>query len=335
MTLLNNTITTKKSKIKTDIGSVFLSIMILIVMLLILLDPVTYSKSVVRGLNLYFLCVLPGLLPFMFLIKQLTNQNVILKVCKPFNTLSKKLFGVNKNGFYAFLMSALSGYPIGAKITSDLYSQNQIQDNELLKTAIFSSTPGLIFVIGSVGGLMLKNIKLGLYIYFLNIFSVIISSFLINLFSEKDNQTKNIKTTIINKQQTLGSITQDTTISLLSVGFYIALFSLIIDLLTNLNIFSFIPTLFHFSSEKTSFFNSVMSGIVEMTNGLKLLSTSLSPLSFAFISSIISFSGISIIMQSLSFLSETRLKPYKFILGKLFQALICFLISFLFSLIIF
>ena len=43
--------------------------------------------------------------------------------------------------------------------------------------------------------------------------------------------------------------------------------------------------------------------VYEMTNGIKLLSNSYSPLSLSFISAIISFSGISIIMQSLSFLS--------------------------------
>lgn len=347
MTLTNNLTTTKKhtnNKKTLDLGSIFLSIMIIVLMVLILFDSVTYSKSIIKGLSLYFTNVLPGLLPFVFLVKQLTNQNVIIYLTKPFKKLSNKLFGVSEYGLYAFLMSIISGYPIGSKITSDLYINGKITDKELTKIAILSSTPGLIFVIGSVGGLMLKSVKLGLYIYLINILSVIIASFLINIFSllkEKKKGSNNLpnKNSLNHdshdrEKQSLGLITKDTTISLLSVGFYIALFSLIIDLLTNLNIFSFIPHLLGLSLEKTATFNGVMSGIVEMTNGAKLLSKAHSPLSLAFISSIISFSGISIIMQSLSFLSLTPLKKHLFILGKLLQMIICFVLSLLFFVII-
>ena len=175
---INNTISKQKSKTKTikiNFNSLAISIMIVVIMLLILIDPVTYAKSIIKGLTLYFKNVLPGLLPFMFFIKQLTNQNAIIKLTNKLKFIAKP-FGVSYCGVYAFIMSLLSGYPIGSKITSDIYSGTIIDDDTLLKTAVFSSTPGLIFVIGSVGGLMLNNIKLGLAIYFINIFACIINN---------------------------------------------------------------------------------------------------------------------------------------------------------------
>ncbi len=339
MIQVNNTTTFIKSKTKIDhkfsISSLFISIMIIVLMLLILLDPVTYAKSIINGLTLYFTRVLPGLLPFMFLVKALTNQNIINKLTKPLRKKTIQLFGVSEFGAYAFLMSLISGYPIGSKITTDLYLNGQIKHNELTKSAILSSTPGLIFVIGSVGGLMLNNVKLGLYIYLINITSIVIAGLLINIFDKKKTAINvtysQEKANQNSSKQTLSSLTQDTTVSLLSVGFYIALFTLIIDLMSNLKIFTFLPSVFNLSKENTTLFKSVMSGIIEMTNGAKSLSLSLTPLSFAFLSSIISFSGLSIIIQSLSFLSLTPLKPHKFLLGKLLQATICFIISFLFS----
>lgn len=332
MSNINNTISRKESKTnkqKIELTSLFLSLMIVTIMVLILLEPVTYSKSIINGLTLYFFNVLPGLLPFMFFIKELTNQNFIIKLTRPFKKLSKKLFGVNEYGFYAFLMSIISGYPLGAKITSDLYLKNNITSITLTKTAILSSTPGLIFVIGSVGGLMLNNVKLGLFIYILNIISCLITSFLINLFS-KNKGFEPTNTQINSQKQNLGLITQDTTISLLSVGFYIALFSLIIDLFINLNIFSSLSILFQLTPEKSALSQGIMSGIIEMTNGVKSLANNLSPISLSFISSIVSFSGISILMQSLSFLSQTGIKQTNFILGKFLQSIICFTISYLF-----
>jgi len=318
------------NKSQTDFISIFMSIMIFVIMLLILLDPTTYAKSIINGLSLYFTNVLPGLLPFMFLVKELTNQNVITKLTKPFGKITKSLFGVSENGFYCFIMSLISGYPIGAKIASDLYSQNQLSDYELLKASIFSSTPGLIFVIGSVGGLMLNNVKLGIYIYLLTIFSCILTSIIINMFFKNKTHAFNKNNQFEFQKQKLGIITSDTTSSLLSVGFYIALFSLIIDLFLNLKVFYFLSSLIGINSENMALSQSVMSGIVEMTNGVKKLSKNITPISLSFISSIISFSGFSIIMQSLSFLSSTNIKPIFFILGKLLQSIICFILSLLF-----
>jgi len=342
MTLVNNTTTKNKcpTKFKSNfsVGSLLISIMTVIVMLTILIDSVTYAKSIIKGLTLFFTNVLPGLLPFMFFVKLLTNQKTIFYLTKPFTKISYKVFGVNNFSFYAFIMSIISGYPIGAKITSDLYLNGQISEQDLTKTAIFSSTPGLIFVIGSVGGLMLNNALLGLYIYLINIASIIISSILINLIfhkKKKDNkQSLYFSFLNNNSKQSLGALTQDTTISLLSVGFYIALFTLIIDLFSNLGIINFIPSLLDFNESNTIIFKQAMSGIIEMTNGVKQLANTLSPISFALICSIISFSGLSIIIQSLSFLSVTPLKPHKFILGKILQAIICFLLALLLSTII-
>jgi len=78
MTLVNNTTTKNKcpTKFKSNfsVGSLLISIMTVIVMLTILIDSVTYAKSIIKGLTLFFTNVLPGLLPFMFFVKLLTNQ---------------------------------------------------------------------------------------------------------------------------------------------------------------------------------------------------------------------------------------------------------------------
>jgi len=332
MTYVNDTIIRKKSKTNLkgnfSVSSIWLSLFIILIMILILVDPVPYSKSIINGLSLYFTAVLPGLLPFMFLCKLLTHQNVINKLAKPIKKPIRKLFGVSEQGFYAFLMSMLSGYPIGSKITSDLYNSGKLHKNELTKTALISSTAGPIFVIGAVGGLMLKNTTYGLVIYICNIISVILTSLFLHLFSKKYTPVP-IEKKDQRTQTTLSALTQDTTLGLLTVGFYIALFTLVIDLLTNLKILPFISSLFTKNPENMGAIQGIMSGIIEMTNGCKLLSSSITPFSLASISFLITFSGSSIIVQALAFLSTTPVKPYKFILGKLVQAVVSFVITFL------
>lgn len=348
----NNTIFKKICKTnvkkKVDFSSALLSIAIIVVMILLLINPTRYAISVTNGLKLFFTAVLPGLLPFMFFTKLLTNSSLIPKLTKPFQKSVKKLFGISAEGIYAFIMSIISGYPIGSKITADLYQSGKISKNEVTKTAILSSTSGPIFVIGAVGGAMLQSTLLGLVIYISNVVAVILCSLIINILERK---VKSKKKEMINatlsqntlnslslspstpqqqKSASLSNIALDTVMGLLVVGFFVAIFSLFIDLLTDIKAISFfaypLKIIFEKLSINPELAEGIMSGIIEMTNGANILSKSITPLSISFISFIIAFSGFSIIMQSLSFLNKCPISALKFILAKMFQAVLSFII---------
>lgn len=336
----NNTIQNAKSKTKKlnlPYFSIAISTATIVVMILILVSPVKYAISVVDGLKLFFSSVLPGLLPFMFFTRILTNSGIIAKIVRPLEKTSQKAFGIGANGVYAFIMSIISGYPIGSKITADLYESGQINDNELMKTALISSTSGPIFVIGAVGGSMLKSVKLGAIIYVSNLIAVIITALLINSCTRRKSKVKVSQTdTIKIEKKTLYALAKDTVISTLIVGFYVALFSLFIKLLTELKVIAFLSsmldTILGKSASSSGLSQGIMSGIIEMTNGAKMLSVTPSPLFISSIAFIIGFSGISIIMQSLSFLSKTKIKPTTFVIGKVFHGILSFIICYLFLL---
>lgn len=354
MIQINNTIIQNKSKTKKahfftiknfSFSSLMLSIMILVIMVLILVNPTRYAESVIKGLKLFFTAVLPGLLPFMFLCKILTGLNVFDKLTKPLNKPMQKLFGINGNGFYAFLMSIISGYPLGCKITADLFHQGKISNQELTKTAIISSTSGLEFIIGAVGGLMLGSPLLGVAIYISNVLATLLASIIINIIENlkkrkkpQENITKSLNYQYLQtknqKQNTLNIITSsaiDTCSSLLVVGFYIAIFSLVIDLLTDLSIIKFLSAPLNLLIGSSEISSGIVSGILEMTNGAKILSSNITPLTISAISMLISFSGISIIMQSFSFLSNVPVKKGLFIIGKILQAILSFFICLIIS----
>lgn len=375
-----STIPRKKSKIKSStfvaVKENMLVFAIFLLMFCILTKPTTYSKSVISGLKLFFSAVLPGLLPFMFLCKILTNLNIqkhLSFMSKPM----RKIFELSKECAYPFFISIISGYPIGSKITSDLYESNKISDKDLLKCAVLSSTSGLIFIIGSVGSSMIGNAKVGILIYFASILSCILSVIILNLIdkikniktkplinapiltaeagfanntvnissnnltsSASSNQSnmairKSINNNTKSKDNILNIMTTsaaDTCQSLLIVCFYISFFFVLIDILSQtkiLGIFSkAISIIFSSNPDKMALSQGVMSGIVEMTRGVKMLSFIKTPLSFSLICSLISFGGFSIIFQSLAFLSKTNIKFSKFIFAKLLQALLAFLICY-------
>lgn len=338
----HNTTFTKKSPTKSmkkaNVQEMMLTLAIFLLMGCILTNARSYATSVTNGLKLFFFSVLPGLLPFMFLCKILSNFN-FTKLTKFSSKFMNKLFGLDENCFQAFFMSLISGYPIGAKITTDLFLQGKISERDVTKCAILSSTSGLIFVIGTVGSIFLGSVKIGIILYFSSILSCVLSVFILNKFEKKKQKIEQQNSTTLQDKpkdmlKIITTATKDTTESLLIVCFYVSFFALTIDILKNLGIISFssklISKLFGTTSGKLGISEGIMSGIIEMTNGIKTLSNFKSKLSICLISSLISFGGFSIIFQSLSFLSKTKIKSSKFIFAKFFQAVLSFFICFLF-----
>ena len=314
-------------------GDLLLSFCIFLIMVLIISNPSNFATGTVDGLELFFHNVFPGLFPFMFLTKLLTEIGFIFKISKKFDKFTYKIFGTPGVSLYAFFMSIISGYPIGAKIISDLYDKNLISTRDAKKMSVFCTTSGPIFVIGAVGNIMFKNQQIGIFIYVSHIVSTIIFAIFLKVITKNDRQIKNnyqvILTISKNKNIISDCITQ-TINSLLIVGAYITIFYLLGEVLNILKIFDFLNLIlshifafFHIQPELSS---GTIYGLLEITRGCKNLSSFHSYQSVALCSALISFSGISIISQSMAFLKNTKIKTHNFVFVKIMHSLITYIL---------
>ena len=228
-------------------------------------------------------------------------------------------------------MSILSGYPIGAKIISDLYSKNLISEKDAKKMSVFCTTSGPIFVIGAVGVGMLKSFKLGVIIYISHILSSVILGICYNLVSRQKKLTREIQYTSTEKPKSniIPHCLSETINALFLVGGYITIFYLASEVFEKLKIFDLIASILsplvsklNISQQQTK---SFLFGILEVTRGSKEISSLITP-SVPAICFLISFSGISIIMQSLSFLKTAKIKAHNFILSKCVLGILSYLI---------
>ena len=297
------------------------TILIFCVMFLIISSPLTYTSGTIEGLKLFVFSVLPGLFPFMFLTKLLTEIGFVFKISQKFDRFSYKVFGTPGVSIYALLMSLLSGYPIGAKIISDLFKKGQITEKEAQKMSVFCTTSGPIFVIGTVGSLMFSNFLFGVILYVSHILSSIFLGVVFNLFNKTKPQTHiHQKIEVQKSKNLLSHCISETINSLFIVGAYITLFFLVSELFSQLKLFEILGSLFApiFSKlglEQTNL-TGLLYGVVEVTRGAKILSGLKTSTSLILTSGIISFSGISILMQSLAFLKEAKIKAHTFIFSK-------------------
>ena len=159
----------------------FFTFVIFFIMIVIIINPAKYTSGTVEGIKLFFYSVLPGLFPFMLLTKILTELGIVQKLFSKFDKFTYTLFGTPGISLYTLFMSIISGYPIGAKIISDLYTKNIITEKEARKMSIFCTTSGPSFVIGTVGTIMFKSYKIGLIIYFSHILSSIVLGIIFNI----------------------------------------------------------------------------------------------------------------------------------------------------------
>ena len=311
-----------------------LILVITIILGAIVINPEVYITSCLNGIMVWATVVLPALLPFMFFTKTLTELGVADILASKFK-LFPKIFKVPSLAIYVFILSILSGYPVGAKIVADLYESGAISKEEAYKITTFTSNSGPMFILGSVGIGMLASRKLGIIILISHILGALINGLIYR--NHKENSTEINKKIIEKNNLSIGDLMWNTVHSVLIIGGFIALFFVIIEIINNLNIFSPISNLFSkiFNCD-ANIFTAIFNGIFEITRGcLDISKLGLSELvSGTLCTFIISFGGLATAMQALVFLKKFDMRFSFFIKQKITHAIFASVIYFILLLII-
>ena len=322
-------------KIKIKFNKLYKNILIFSILLLIfmlIIFPSIAINSFFNGILIWATKVLPSLLPFFILTKLLSFTTFINTIGKKMSPITQRLYGVGGVSGYIYTMSIVSGYPVGAKLTADMYSNNIITKGQAFTITSFTSTSGPLFVLGSVAIGLYNNAKLGYILLISHYISAILNGFLYRNKSNKAISTLDVKTTPNPLYESMTS----SIISITTVGGFIALFYMILKLLLSFNAFTFITYPLSKIGINSNITNSVIAGLFEVTSGCIMLSNC--RLDFNYISPIlsflISFGGLSIHAQALCFLKKFDMPYYKFLLQKLTHAILSTIITIIIVLII-
>lgn len=118
--------------------------------LLLLLFLLRFPKEALSasrdGMELWLNTLLPTLLPFIILTGILIHTGITEKLLKPLTPVWSHIFGISSSGAYALLLGLLCGYPMGAKITSDLYGCGKISHREAEYLLTFTNHASPVFI---------------------------------------------------------------------------------------------------------------------------------------------------------------------------------------------
>ncbi|MBE7076899.1 MAG: hypothetical protein E7374_03285 [Clostridiales bacterium] len=242
-----------------------------------------------------------------------------------------KIYNVPCGSFVIFLLSTLSGYPMGAKLICYMYDTKAIDQKDAKKMMSFCSVSGPMFMVATIGIGVLSSFKAGIIILISNIIASLINGLLFR--KGKTSYKQNIlKKT---NENLLTNSVYDSIISILMVGGFIVFSFLIIDILEFLKIFNLFSSILPIKFQES--FSAILKGLIEMTRGIiDLGKTNLTLKSKTVISSaLIGFGGTSIFMQSLAFLSKLKFKFTDMLKQKCFQGILAGFIAFLLSFVVF
>ena len=311
---------TKTDSKKFNILKISYITCILLCIALLVSTPETAISTFGQGVLIWATKILPGLLPFFILTNLLSYTSFISSSGKVIAPFTQKVYGVGGASGYVYVMSILSGYPMGAKLTADLYKNNQISRSQAITISSFTSTSGPLFIIGTVGIGFFGSQKMGITILICHFLGALINGL---LYRNKEECTSDYEITTKYSQNFLNDTMTSSITSIMVVGGFVALFYMILSLLNSLGIFEPLALLLQNFGIEKNLTISILSGLIEVTTGeLALSKCMLSTELCTMLSTIlISFGGLSIHAQAYCFMKEYNMPYYKFLLQKITHAI--------------
>ncbi len=316
-----------------------ISIFLLIFMVCLILFSKSNILASKNGLKLWANSIVPSFLPFFIATECLSKTNMPYIFSKIFNPIMKPFFNVSGIGSFALIMGILSGYPVGAKIAVDFRNNNLCSKEECERLLSFTNNSSPLFIIGTCGISLFGSNVIGFLLFFTHILSALTVGFLFRFWKKgtpkfkipvaTKNENKLLNISLNNLGEVLAQAIKNAISSTLMIGGFIVLFSVIISILNNSygitiieNIFNPICSFFKLPSQISS---SIFTGILEVTNGINLISSiKLKKISINIIITafLLGFGGFSILLQVLSITTKSDLSIKPYIIGKILHGLI-------------
>lgn len=314
----------------------FTAFAVLVFFALVLVFVPSLTESVLKGVNLFVACVFPSLFPYLFVTALLTELKTTEKISTFLSPVMKKLFNVNGVCGYAFFVSTIAGFPMGAKLVSDLKTKGLLSQAESVRASALCSTSSPVFLIASVGSVMFNNRLFGILLFFCNVASAIIVGLIFSHYRKNRPTTEGFCPKPKNADKELSDCVFSAIQSSFFVGAVITLFYVFTEILLNLGLLNPLFFVFEKIFGNSDLSNGLTLGLFECTKGLKAVSNGgITFLTLPVCALICGFGGISVIVQSTMFLKKAKIKTAPFVISKTLSAVINFALGLALSFIFF
>ena len=288
----------------------------------IIIYPERYISCCLNGFIMWAECVLPSLFPFMVITLIMIKSGFAERISLPLKRVTG-LFNLPPASAVCLIISLCSGYPAGSRCLLEFYESGCLSARDMKKLSILCSTSGPLFIIGSVGVRMFGDKSAGLKMLLAHFLSVIVIALLLSLISKRGEKRE------LKRAPVKGNLLYDSfygaIISVAVAGGFIAFFAVTARIFSDFNFLIVFEKFFALFTDAESA-KSVSLGLIEATIGCRELSAAAGKLALPFAGFLITFGGVSILLQQLAYLKKAGVNSLYFISIKLIQAIACFFI---------
>ena len=304
------------------------------------------------GLKMWWNIVFPSLLPFFIVTELLIGFGVVTFIGALLEPIMRPIFKVSGVGGFVLVMGMASGFPAGAKITARLYEENKLSKTEAERLTGFTNFSNPLFLFGAIAVGFFKKPELGIILALSHYLSNLLVGLCMRFYKGNEHLPTNKKEkkrsfiffpkTVIKALDAmhqdrisqkkpfgkmLGDAVQSSVSTLLMVGGFIILFSVLNRILDTINVTQLIASFFklifgvlHMSPELAT---ALVPGLFEITVGANKIGQIDAPLmqQVMLVAFILGFGGFSIQAQVTSILSDVRLSVKPFFIGRLLQGI--------------
>ena len=299
-----------------------ITLIILIIGIEIILKSEYVMKSVSFSLSLWKDNIFPSLFPFFVISNLLINFGFASFLGELLKPLIYKIFRLKGEASFVIVMSMLSGFPSSAKYIRELYDKEIINEHEASKLLTFTHFSNPLFILGTISVMFLNNKEVGLLIlichYISNLFiSLIFRNYYV---SKKDTSKVSLRKALnlmyekrMESGKSFGLMISNAITSSINTSLFI---------LGTISMFLIITTIIDQNINLNPYNQSILNGVLEMTQGLKHISMLPIPLENKTILStmFISFGGLSVHMQTIGLISDTKIKYLPYLIARILHA---------------
>lgn len=306
----------------------------------IILNPKSSILYTINGAKLFFNSVFPSLFPFLVVVNMIFAYDGITIYSRLLGRVICRPLRLPDECSVVLLSSVFCGYPLGARYAAKLYESGTIDKPTLDRLLNIATNGSPLFIIGTVGTVMLHNVTLGYILFFANIVSCIIMGFILpakrnssKLFIS-NTYDKPVAATLssdVNFGEALKTSLDDAAKTCISIGCFVILFSMIINIIKDSSTYTAAINLICFNNDYLkAIIDSTFLGMIEITNGCSIVSISTLSISLklCICSFLCGFSGLSITFQVYSFIYKHGISLGKYISLKILQGIISTAITF-------
>lgn len=337
--------------IRSIVKTCVFSFIIILFSSCLIIFPEQSLHASVSGLHVWLEVVFPSLFPFFICAELFIRYGIAHFLGYLFEPIMRPIFKIPGIGSIALLIGMISGYPSGAKISTQLRKQNLLSRIEAERLLAFTNNASPLFIFGVIAIGFYQNEQIGFLVLIIHYVSNLMVGFFMRYYQSNAEMTTKesgrfqilhgvrkmhhvrIRNTAPIGQQ-LGDIIIQSAQTLCIIGGYIILFSVFTTFLELLSFQTIIAVLFQpffaLFQLPTDIIMPMVTGLLEITLGTKqfALTTNLSLITQLIgICCLLGFNGLSVHAQVASIISTTDIRYFPYLIGRVIHSLISLILA--------